>query len=71
MTRMPEEERVETLAILEANAAECKEELRRLPLLIETPGQRRRKNELDEKMREIEAALAIFKRPKVFIHEDV
>jgi len=70
MTMLPEEERVSTLAILTKSLAECKKQLGQMPLLIETHGQRKRQEALDDKMRELEEAIKIFGRDKVFVRED-
>ena len=70
MTLLPEEERVSTLAILTKSLAECKKQLGGMPLLIETHGQRKRQEALDDKMRELEEAIKIFGRDKVFVRED-
>ena len=65
----PEEERLETLQILRDNIAVANKELSKLPLTVETPSLMRRKNELERKIEEIEAAIKIFSRPKVFIQD--
>ena len=70
MTLLPEEERVSTLAILTKSLAECKKQLGQMPLLIETHGQVKRKQVLDDKMRELEEAVKIFSRTKVFVRDD-
>ncbi len=64
---VPEEERMETLRILQANKAELERAIWALPLKIETLGQRKRKEALDERMQEIEQGLQIFSRPKVLV----
>ena len=65
MSLMPEGERLETLAVLTRSQETAKDTLRRMPLVIETQGQVRRKNELDAKLKEIEDAIVIFSREKV------
>eukprot|EP00798_Chlamydomonas_sp_ICE-L_P005389 gene5389-5611_t len=62
MRLMAEEERVETLSILKRNKEEIEKSLWALPLRIETPGQIRRKAELDLRLQEIEDAFKIFSR---------
>ncbi len=42
----------------------------RLPLKIETLGQVKRKTELEAKLKEIEDAIAIFSKEKVYIADD-
>ena len=67
---MPEEERLDTLRILKDNLKATKDNLSRMPLLVETPSAIRRKASLERKLQEIEDAINIFSRPKVFIKED-
>lgn len=68
MRMLPEEERLDTLAILERNRQEVERQLQNLPLLIETPGQIRRQDELTRRMQEIEQAHKIFSRSSVLVH---
>eukprot|EP00937_MAST-01D_sp_MAST-1D-sp2_P005898 g5898.t1 len=70
MALMPEAERLETLAALKKSEAEGKRQLMKLPLRVETASQQRKKAELEGKMKEIEEAVAIFSREKVFINKD-
>lgn len=70
MTLMPEEERLHTLRILKDNLKATKDNLSHMPLLVETPSAVRRKASLERKLQEIEDAINIFSRPKVFIKED-
>eukprot|EP00877_Chromochloris_zofingiensis_P007501 jgi/Chrzof1/3003/Cz12g07200.t1 len=69
MRMLPEEERLETLAILEQNRSEVERHLQALPITIETPSQIRRKDELERRIAEIENAAKIFRRPNVLVHE--
>lgn len=70
MTLMPEGERQETLRVLRATLDDVKGQMQRLPLTIETPSQIRRKNALEAKFKEVEDAVKIFSRPKVFVRDD-
>ena len=70
MMLMPEEERLETLRVLQATLDDVKGQLQRLPLTIETPSQIRRQNALEAKFKEVEDAVKIFSRPKVFVRDD-
>lgn len=45
-------------------------QISRLPLKIETMGQVKRKTELEAKLKEIEDAIEIFSKDKVYIAED-
>lgn len=65
--RMPEEERIAMLEALQKSAEQVKLQIHRLPLRIETIGQRRRKDALDDKAKEVEEAIAIFSKEKVFV----
>lgn len=69
MSLMPDEERQETLNVLLKSQGVAKDQLRRMPLVVETQGQVRRKNELDAKLKEIEEAIVIFSREKVFVKD--
>ena len=69
MSLMPEDERKETLAVLLKSQDAAKDQLRRMPLVIETQGQVRRKNDLDAKLKEIEDAIVIFSRDKVYVKD--
>lgn len=70
MMLMPDHERLETLRVLQSTLDDVKAQIQRLPLTIETPGQIRRKNDLDAKYKEVEDAIKIFSRPKVFVRDD-
>lgn len=48
----------------------CPPQIFRLPLKIETMGQVKRKAELEAKLKEIEGAIEIFSRDKVYIAEE-
>ena len=70
MRMMPEAERLETLQALKKSEAEGKRQLMQLPLRVETASQQKKKAELEGKMKEIEEAIVIFSREKVFINKD-
>lgn len=42
----------------------------KLPLMCETPGQIRRKEALEAKMKEVEDAIRIFSRSRVLVREE-
>ncbi|GAX83094.1 hypothetical protein CEUSTIGMA_g10520.t1 [Chlamydomonas eustigma] len=67
MRLLPEDERLETLTVLQKNRHEVERALQALPLRIETPGQIRRRDELERRLREIEEGLKVFARPKVLV----
>jgi hypothetical protein len=67
MRIMSDEERKETLAILDQNRAEVEAAMQRMPFIIETPTQIRQKDQLERRLTEIEEAKRIFSRPKVLI----
>lgn len=67
MCVMPEEERAATLHTLQQSKKECMNQLERMPFVIETPSMRRKQEGLETKMREIENAIAIFSKPKVYV----
>jgi hypothetical protein len=67
MKLMPESERIETLEILERNKQEAMNQMQKLPFVIETPSMIRKKNDLEMKLKEIESAIRLFSRPKVYV----
>lgn len=67
MVLLDEEERLRTLRVLTKSLEEARLRMNRLPLRVETLSQVRRKNELEEKLREIEDAIKVFDRPKVYV----
>ena len=67
MCVMPEAERTDTLETLQASKAEAMAQLRRMPFVVETPSQRKRQDMLEGKLREIDNAIAIFSKPKVYV----
>ncbi|RYH12569.1 hypothetical protein EON65_37910 [archaeon] len=56
--------------MLKQSQREAISQLQRLPFVLETPSMRRRGEELETKLREIEHALGIFSKPKVFVKGD-
>ena len=70
MVLMPEDERLDTLRILKENLKTTKDHLARMTLLVETPSAINRKAQLERKLQEIEDAINIFSRQKVYIKED-
>jgi hypothetical protein len=64
---MPEGERAETLETLKLKLAELDDRYRRLPLRIETEGQRRQQTMLREKIAEAEKAVSVFSRSSVLV----
>lgn len=69
MTLMPEEERLDTLRILNESEKETQALLFKLPMRVTTPSMVQKKNALEAKLKEIEAAKKIFSRQKVYIAE--
>lgn len=70
MCLMSEEERRETLETLEQSREEALHQLRKLPFVIETPMMRKKQEYLEGKLREIDRALGIFSKPKVYVALD-
>lgn len=70
MRVMSDAEKAESIALLEASMADCAAELSRFKLRVELPSQVRRHAELEAKMRKMEDAMAIFRRPRVFVQLD-
>jgi hypothetical protein len=67
MRIMGDDERSETLAVLENNKAEVEAALAKLPFVVKIPSQVRLKNQLERRLHEIEEATKIFSRPKVLV----
>jgi len=69
MKLMSEEERVSTLELLQSNADQLVDALSKLSLTSDTLRQRQREQGLREKLEEVEGALKIFRKKKVYITE--
>jgi hypothetical protein len=70
MTVMTEAERQQTLDMLQNSREEALQQLRRMPFVIETPSLRKKQDFLEGKLRELDNALAIFSKPKVYVAKD-
>ncbi|XP_067879480.1 enkurin domain-containing protein 1 isoform X2 [Heterodontus francisci] len=66
-TRMPENERLETLSSLQQTQQQLTKQLLMFPVRVDTIGMRNRRTDLEKKLAEIEEAIKIFSRPKVYI----
>jgi hypothetical protein len=67
MCVMPEDERVATLETLQQSRRECMNQLQRMPFVIETPSLKKKQQDLEMKMREIDNAIGIFSKSKVYV----
>jgi hypothetical protein len=67
MCLMPEAERRNTLDTLQSSKEEALQQLRRMPFVIETPSMRKKQEALEAKLREIDNAIGIFSKEKVYI----
>jgi len=65
--QLPDEERRQTLQELQNKVEELNDKYRRLPLKIETEGQRRQQQTLRMKIEETENAVSLFSRRKVLV----
>jgi len=70
MVAMPEEERLDMLHSMQAAHKDVKAQLAGLPLVIETRAAQRRLAALEGRLAELEEAVAMFARPKVYIQPD-
>eukprot|EP00752_Nemacystus_decipiens_P007936 g7090.t1 len=70
MKLMPEEDRLLTLKQLQENESSCQAQLNKFPLVVQTPLLQRRVDDLNKKLKEIDAAKAIFSRSRVYIARD-
>ncbi|XP_067671204.1 enkurin domain-containing protein 1-like [Haliotis asinina] len=67
---MPEAERTETLGLLRKKQDDLTRQLQALPLRNDTFRVRTCKQELENKIAEVEEAIKIFSRPKVFVKDE-
>lgn len=67
MMLLDEDERLRTLRVLRKSLDEARLQMNHLPLRIETPSQIRRKNALEAKLQDIEDAINVFDRSKVYV----
>lgn len=67
MCLMPESERRNTLEVLQQSKEEALNQLRRMPFVIETPSQKKKQEMLEAKLREIDSAIQIFSKEKVYV----
>lgn len=67
MKLMPDEERRETLEVLLQSRTEALKQLQHMPFIVEGPSATRKKLALEDKLKEIEDAVALFSRTKVFV----
>ncbi|CAH8606357.1 unnamed protein product [Schistosoma margrebowiei] len=65
--RMPEEERLNTLELLNKAHTQLSEEFSHLPVRMDTLRIRSRRAEIESRLSELEQAIEIFSKPKVFI----
>ena len=70
MRQLEEEERLESLAMLERNKKEVETLIFKLPFNCETVGQKRRKNELEMRLKEVEDGIKLFSRRVVYVKLD-
>ncbi|XP_030326271.1 enkurin domain-containing protein 1-like isoform X2 [Strigops habroptila] len=69
-TMMPEDQRLETLSSLKQSQEQLVKDLVMLPVRADTLSMQKRRVELERKLSQIEEAIKIFSRPKVFIKLD-
>jgi len=69
MMLMPEADRLDTLNTLKASKKEGETQLMKMPLHVNTIAQKQHIQKLEAQLKEIESAIQIFKKPKVFIAE--
>lgn len=67
MRLMGEDEREQTLAKLAASHSEVLRQLQAMPFVIETQSQKSRQSALESRLCEIEDAVAVFRRPRVYV----
>jgi hypothetical protein len=70
MVLMPDADRRETLSTLKQSKREAEDQLMKMPLNIHTMAQKKRQESLEAQLKEIENAITIFNKPKVYIADD-
>ncbi|KAG2392126.1 hypothetical protein C9374_012378 [Naegleria lovaniensis] len=70
MKLVSEHDRIATLSELERNKKEIQGSINRMPILCDTMSLQQKKAQLERKLEEIEDAIKIFSRKKVYIAED-
>ena len=70
MRLVKDDERADTLAVLNRNLSAATLQLRALPVAADTPAVRRRRRDIETKLAEIEKAIDLFSQPKVYIAID-
>merc|ERR1712228_40141 len=70
MRIMTDQEKAETLEILEGNKKAVIEKIKHLPLVIETPSMIKHQQNLNKQVKEIEKTIALFQKPTVFVAMD-
>lgn len=68
--QLPEKERQETLSLLQTKEKELVQQLAALPIGTDTMRVRNMRKEIESKLTELEEAIKIFSRPKVFVRID-
>lgn len=67
MRLMTEAEKAESITLLEASIADARAELSKFKLRVEIPSHIKRRAELEASMTKMEGAMAVFRRPRVFV----
>eukprot|EP00794_Sanderia_malayensis_P012016 gene12016-13256_t len=68
---MPDDERRKTLAMLQKSQSEMLAELQSLPVSKDTLRVKQRKELLERKLQEVETAITMFSRPRVFVRDEL
>lgn len=68
--KMPEEERMKTLEVLRQKEKELQNSIHKFPLSAETLRAKKKKAEIENQLAEVEEAIKIFSRRKVFVKID-
>lgn len=67
MRIMPEGERLDMLAMLRDSIAEARDELSKFRLVLSVPSQIKRRSDLEAKLAQMEEAVGVFSRERVFV----
>ena len=67
-TLLPNQDRVRTLNALRAKKDDLVREIQSLPLVIELPSLKKRKQDMETNLRETESGIELFSRSKVYVN---
>ncbi len=67
MVRMPEDQRLQTLEVLKSKHTVAMQALSSFPLIVETESRKRRKNELEQQVKQLEGMISALSHQVVYV----